>query len=308
MSFEKVLSSAASDRETLVTVGVFDGVHLGHISLIKELARRASDKKFVSTVVTFWPNPQGIISPAIKVPFLTNPHQRAALLKECGVELVVTLPFTQRLASLKAEGFISLLIENLRMRGLVVGPDFALGKSRQGNIELLKQLGYKHGFDLVVMPPLEINGTAISSSAIRKALFKGDMETVKQMTGRDFSLCGKVVKGDGRGVSLGFATANLDLDPSQAIPADGVYIARSYPENEPCDSLVNIGIRPTFGGTRRIVEVHILGFNKNLYGQELKTDIIKRLRGEVHFSRVEDLKQQVADDIKKAEIMFKTSG
>ena len=163
MSIEKVLSSVSPDKETLLTIGVFDGVHLGHMSLLNELVKRAGDKQFKSAVVTFWPNPQGIISPNKKVLFLTNPEQRARLLKDAGVELVVTLPFTERLASLKAEGFISLLIKSLKMRGLVIGPDFALGKSREGSIEFLKQLGYKFGFEVIVMPPLKINGIAITS-------------------------------------------------------------------------------------------------------------------------------------------------
>lgn len=308
MPFEEDLKSVSPDKETLLAVGVFDGVHLGHISLICELVNRARDKRLKSAIVTFWPHPQDIISPDSKVPFLTDSEQRARLLKEAGVELVVTLPFNKRLASLEAEKFISLLIKHLKMRGIVVGPDFALGRSRQGSIELLKQLGYKHGFEVITMPPLQINGITASSSAIRKALAEGDMETVHQMTGRYFSLHGRVVTGDGRGAGLSFATANLDINPSQALPADGVYIARSYFDKEPRDSLVNIGKRPTFGGSKRIVEVHILGFNNNIYGQELKTDIIKRLRGEMRFSGVEDLKKQISCDIQKAKAIFKSLG
>lgn len=308
MPIEEDLKAVSPDKETLLTIGVFDGVHLGHMSLISELIKRAREQQLISTVITFWPNPQEIISSGKRVPFLTDPEQRAILLKEAGVELVVTLPFTKRLASLSAEEFVSLLIKHLRICGLVVGPDFALGRSREGSTELLKRLGDKLGFEVIIMPPYQLNGTNISSTSIRKALCKGDMEKVRQMTGRYFHIHGKVVTGDGRGVELGFATANLDIDPSQAMPADGVYVARSYLDKVAYDSLVNIGKRPTFGGSNRVAEVHMLEFNNKLYGQELKTDIIKRLRGEMHFSCAEDLKKQISTDINKAKEIFKSLG
>jgi riboflavin kinase/FMN adenylyltransferase len=186
------------------------------------------------------------------------------------------------------------------MRGLVVGPDFALGRNREGNAETLRKIGEILDFSVTVVPPRKINGEVISSTAIRKAIAKGDMKRVINLIGRPFRLLGNVIGGNGRGAELGFPTANLEIDPRQTLPPEGVYATRTYIGDREYKSVTNIGKRPTFGDNPRTVETFIIGFSGDLYGEALKIDIIEKLRGEKRFDSIEELKKQIAEDIKKA--------
>jgi riboflavin kinase/FMN adenylyltransferase len=180
-----------------------------------------------------------------------------------------------------------------------------MGRNREGDANALRALGKEMGFSVTAVPPVKINGEVVSSTAIRNALAKGDMEKVHRLTGRFFSLHGRVIAGDGRGAKLGFPTANLDIvDPQHAIPADGIYATRAYIEVRTYKSVTNIGTRPTFDGGNRTVEVYIIDFKGNLYGQDLKIDILKRLRKEKRFASVEELKKQMAEDVKQSIVVL----
>jgi riboflavin kinase/FMN adenylyltransferase len=185
------------------------------------------------------------------------------------------------------------------MRGLVVGPDFTLGRNREGDIETLRTIGKDMGFMVTTVPPVMINGEVVSSTAIRKALIDGDLKKVRDLMGDPFSLHGRVITGARRGKELGFPTANLDIDPEQALPAEGVYASRAYTGERAYKSMTYIGKNPTFGGRQQSVEVYILDYQGNLYGQELRADIIERLRSEKKFNTAEELRQQIASDIKQ---------
>ena len=194
------------------------------------------------------------------------------------------------------------------MRGLVIGPDFALGQGREGNTDALRTLGREMDFSVAVIPPLVIKGEVVSSTAIRDALANGDMERVHNLIGRPFSLHGRVIPGERRGKELGFPTANLDINSEQALPADGIYVTWAYINNEAYPSVTNIGQRPTFGGGERTVEVYILDYHGDLYGHELKIDIVERLRNEKQFDTVDELKKQMAEDIKQGRVILHSRG
>lgn len=253
----------------------------------------------LSGVVTFRQHPEEIISQQNRLPFLTGLSQRIELLKKEGVDMVVILSFTRELARLPARRFISLLQRHLRMRGLVIGHDFALGRNREGSAEVLHTLGQEMNFSVTEVAARLINGEVVSSTAIRKALAEGDMKRVHRLIGRYFSLEGRVVTGEHLGTKLGFPTANLEIDPAQALPADGVYATRAYIEDKSYPSMTNIGIRPTFGGHHHSVEVYVLDYQGNLYRREIRIDIVDRIRDEKRFDSAQRLKEQIAEDIKR---------
>lgn len=301
------MARVAPKKDMLLTIGVFDGVHLGHKHLLAQLRVLARQQDLLSGVVTFRRHPQEMLLPETRLPYLTNLAQRVNLLRAEGVDHVVVLTFDRALAQLSAREFVGLLRKYLRMRGLVVGPDFALGKDREGSIANLRKLGGELDFSVTVVPPITMNGDVVSSTAIRKALTTGDMERVQALSGRAFSLRGIVVAGTSQGVKLGFPTANIEVEPDQALPADGVYATMAYVGDRTYPSVTNIGLRPTFNGKQRTVEVYIMDYSGNLYGQELRIDVIERLRGEKRFADVEALKKQIGEDVKQGRAILGAS-
>lgn len=299
MPVEQELGNLSLDRDMLLTIGVFDGVHRGHQHLISQLMKQARQQNLLGGVVTFRQHPQEILSPRTRLPYLTSVDEKVRLLKNEGIDLVVVLSFTAELARLSMVEFVGLLKKYLRMRGLVVGPDFALGRNREGDIDTLRKLGKDMEFNVTVVPPLKRNGEVVSSTAIRQALAAGDVRRVSDLIGRPFRLQGRIVSGAGRGSKLVVPTANLEADPNQALPADGVYATRSDVDGKVYQSMTNIGHQPTFDGSGRTVETYILNYNGNLYGHELKIDFVERLRGEKRFDTTEELKRQIDEDIKK---------
>jgi len=308
MQLEEELAELLPEKGMLLTIGVFDGVHLGHKHLISRLTENARRQNLLSGVVTFRQHPQDFLSPRDKLPLLINLVQRTKLLKAEGVDAVIALSFTAELARLTAVQFLKLLQKNLKMRGLVIGSDFALGKNREGDIDTLHSLGKKMNFSLTVVPPMIIDGEVVSSTAVRKSLGDGNMKKVLKLTGQPFSLSGCVITGAGRGTELGFPTANLDVDPQQALPTEGVYATLAYINDQTYPALTNIGTCPTFAGNERTVEVLVLDYTKNLYGYELKIDIIERLRNEKRFDTIDALKKQITDDIKQGKAILNSPG
>ena len=299
MSVEEELAGLSPKKDMLLTIGVFDGVHLGHKYLISQLTDAAKKQGLLSGVVTFHQHPQEVLSPATKLPFLTDLDQRTGLLKSEGVAAVIPLSFTPELAQLSPRQFLSLLKKYLGMRGLVIGPDFALGQHREGNIDTLRSLGKDMDFSVTVIPPMIMDGEVVSSTAIRETLANGDMKKVHKLMGRPFSLSGPVISGAGRGAKLGFPTANIDIDSQQALPAEGVYATWIYIDNKAYQSMTNIGRRPTFPGSERTTEALVLDYSGDLYGHELKIDIMGRLRSEKQFDSVEALTKQIAEVVKR---------
>jgi riboflavin kinase/FMN adenylyltransferase len=308
MQVEKELARFSPDKDMLLTIGVFDGVHLGHKYLISRLKELARQQGWLSGVVTFRPHPQEVLSHQAKLPFLTSLEQRINLLKNEGVDAIISLSFSTELARLSSRQFLGLLEKYLRMRGIVIGPDFALGRHREGDTETLRQLGQEMGFSVTAVPPVIIDGEVVSSTAIRNAIAQGDMKRVQKLAGRPFRLHGRVVSGAKRGTRLGFPTANLGTDPEQALPADGVYVSQAHIDDQTYPSMTNIGKNPTFGGSERTVEIYLLDYHHKLYGRELTVDIIERLRGEIKFNTPEELKKQIAEDVEQGKAILKSRG
>ena len=308
MQVEEELAELSPEKGMLLTIGVFDGVHLGHKYLISQLLEHARQQNLLSGVVTFRQHPRDVLSPESRLQYLTNLEERINLLKNEGVDAVTALSFTKELAQLSARQFISLLQKHLKMRGLIIGPDTTLGRHQEVDADALHALGQDMNFSVTVIPPVKVNGEVASSTAIRQALATGDVEKVINLIGRSFSLQGQVTTGTGRGSELSFPTANLEIDPKQALPAEGVYATRTYIDDKPCQSVTNIGRRPTFGGKVRTIETYILNYQGDLYGRELKIDIVKRLRGEKQFDSIEELKKQITEDVKQGGAILSSRG
>jgi riboflavin kinase/FMN adenylyltransferase len=306
VQLEEELAGFSQYKDSIVTIGVFDGVHLGHKYLISQLKKLARERDLRTIAITFRQHPQEILTPKSQPPFLIDIAEKTRLLKNEGLDSVIVLSFTPDLAQLSAREFVTILHSKLRMKGLVVGPDFALGRNHEGGITALRQLGSDLGFSVTVIPPVTQNGDVVSSTAIRLTLARGDMEKVHRLLGRPFSLHGGVVSGKGRGSGLGFPTVNLNIQPNQALPADGVYATRANIENKVFDSVTNIGTNPTFGKNKRTVEAFLLDFHDNLYGREVRVDFIHRLRGEIKFGDAEHLKNQITEDVQLAKIILNT--
>jgi riboflavin kinase/FMN adenylyltransferase len=283
-----------------VAIGVFDGVHRGHRYLIGRMVERGRQKGLATMVVTFHPHPRLVVQPQAALTYLCGLEERIELLRELGVDSVAILSFTSELAQLSAREFVALLVDELRMKLLVVGSDFALGRGREGDARALAVMGREMGFAVEEVALLAADGEKVGSSAVRLALARGDVETVASLLGRLFSLRGPVVRGAERGRSLGFPTANIAFGLDRALPAFGVYVSRAYVGGGAYPAVTNIGLRPTFGEDKPTVETYLLDFEGELHGQELRIELLHRLRGEMRFPNVDALKEQIEKDIAAA--------
>jgi riboflavin kinase/FMN adenylyltransferase len=300
MQILEELKKVNPQQETMFTIGVFDGVHRGHQSLLTYLKKKAHQNGYLSGVITFISHPETVLGSQNQLPWLDSLESRIELIKNLGIEIVSALDFTTELRQLSAPDFLQLLTKYLRLRGLIVGPDFALGKNREGNVEHLRLLGKQMGFDVEVVPPLIVNGEVVSSSLIRQILTQGDMKKAANLLGRPFKIRGLVVPGDHRGRTLGFPTANIAIKPDQASPGDGVYITIAYTDSQPLPSVTNIGIRPTFGGGNRMVETYIIDHKADLSGKTISVAFIDKLRDEKCFASAEELINQINRDVEQA--------
>ena len=285
-----------------VTIGSFDGVHLGHQKLITDLKTTAASYGIPAVVLTFYPHP-AVILKHIESPFyLTSPEEKAEIMASLGVDALVTLPFSQELADMTAGEFMDRLKKHAGLRELVVGCGFTLGKNRTGTVETLTEMGKSSGY-IVNCVSLESHADEIiSSSQIRKMLEAGEVEQAAKALGRQYSVKGTVVNGDGRGRKIGFPTANLESWPQKILPAIGVYRCITELDGKEILSVGNVGYRPTFtDNTKKVfVEIHLLDFKGDLYGRELQVKFTHRLRGEVKFSSFEELVHQIHCDIETA--------
>ena len=291
------LRRAAPHRPTALTVGIFDGVHRGHQALLQRLKQSADRAGLASLVVTFHPHPLQVLRPDEPRQYLTSLEERLDLLRATGLDAVAPVTFTSALAQTDARDFIALLVDELQMARLVIGPDFALGRQRGGDERTLRQLSGELGYEVEVIDLVRDPTASVSSTEIRSALARGDIERVNQLLGRNFSLRGPVVLGVERGRTIGFPTANLALGADLALPAPGVYATIAQLADRPHPAVTNIGYRPTFDDLPALtVECHLLDFEGDLYGTDLRLELTCRLRGEVKFDGPEALRQQIRRD------------
>ncbi|MAS33073.1 MAG: bifunctional riboflavin kinase/FMN adenylyltransferase [Anaerolineaceae bacterium] len=291
------LTNAHLPRPSLVTIGVFDGVHKGHQHLIEQLVAAARQTGQLAVVLTFFPHPDVVLRGLTGRYYLTTAEQKAELLMSLGVDYVITHPFDDELRQVRAAQFTDQLLEHLNMKTLAVGSDFAMGYKREGNVDFLRDQGAQKGFDLQVVDLLGNNGDTISSTAIRNALQVGDVTLARKWLGRSYAVGGTVIHGAKRGRQIGFPTANLQVWDQQVIPANGIYASWVHLGDQRFMAATNVGIRPHFEGDDITVEPYILDFDRDIYGQQLTVTFEKRLRDEAKFDSLDALIAQIGADV-----------
>jgi riboflavin kinase/FMN adenylyltransferase len=296
---------ATSEEPSVVAIGVFDGLHLGHQAVLAQLVELADQYDATPTVVTFDPSPATVLAPDRAPRQLATIEQRLDGLDALGVRQVRVLTFSKELASESARDFIErVLVHDLRTRCVIVGEDFHFGHNREGNLAFLRDAGAASGFD-VVAAPTHGDGTRWSSSAVRRALESGDVVEAKRVLGRPFVLHGVVEHGDNRGEALGFPTANLSVAKEQALPAEGVYAGATFLDGNWWPAAISIGTRPQFyDDGALLVEVHVVGFDGQLYGRALDVVFLSHLRDQTTFASVDDLIAQIRQDVAKSQQIF----
>lgn len=285
----------------VVTIGNFDGVHLGHRAILNRVCHRARELDGQAVAITFEPHPLKVLRPELNLPLLTTPAQKLELLAAAGLEAVVVLPFTPAFAALPAREFVAqYFCERLRVREVVVGHDYSFGRGREGNIDLLKEMGRDHGFTVQVVWAVEVDGAVVSSSLIRALLRLGKVAEAAHLLGRPFAAVGEVVPGKGRGAKLlKVPTANLRPE-NELLPATGIYAVWVRRGKKNLPGVANIGTCPTFDNSELSLEVHLLDFSGDLYGENLEVEFVARLREERRFPSIEALAAQIHADIAAA--------
>ncbi len=289
-----------------LTIGSFDGVHLGHQEILGRVVEGARQEKSPAVAITFFPHPAVVLGKRQQAWYLNTPQERAELIGGYGADVVVMHPFTKEVAQQTADEFMQRLVRHLGLRRLIVGPDFALGRGREGNVQRLTELGKVYGYTLEVMPTVKNGDVVISSSLIRNKLNDGEVDQAARYLGRPYRISGEVVRGDARGKALGIPTANLAVWAERTIPKAGVYVCRASISGRSFVAVTNIGVRPTFeqAPVSPRVEAHLLDFDGDIYGTELKLDFLNRLRDEQRFPNVQALVEQIHADIAQARQLY----
>ena len=305
MNVWNALESFPTGREPVVaTIGNFDGVHLGHQKIIESVARAAASRSAPSLLITFEPHPLAVVAPTRRPKLLQTRRQKLETLQGTGIDGVLILPFDREMAALDgAEFFDRYLGERLRFASIHVGRNFRFGHARGGDVRLLESVGAAQGFSVVSVPPVEVEGETVSSSAVRTAVEDGDVARAQRFLGRPFAVTGEVVRGAGRGRSLDFPTANVAVE-NEMIPRRGVYVTETLALAFRYPSVTNVGVRPTFGGTSLIVESHLIDADEDLYGERVEVRFLARLRDEMTFEGPTQLADQIARDRAAATSFF----
>ena len=284
----------------VATVGIFDGVHLGHQKILRRVLGRVQGKGGTSCVYTFANHPLEVLNPGRSPKLITPPEVKREIVRILGIGLFVSVPFTPSLANTPPREFVEeILVKGLNVKGVCVGFNFAFGKDRKGTTQLLFELGKEYGFEVEVVPPVEIEGSIVSSTLIRELLQKGQVGEAARFLGRPYLVRGKVERGAGRGKSLGYPTANLAPFPDLLVP-DGVYAGKASLRGRLYDALINVGGAPTFGEAIHRVEVHLLDYREEVYGEELSVFFIERIREERVFPGAASLREQIGQDERMA--------
>lgn len=293
-------------KPTVVTIGNFDGVHLGHQKILAGVVERARGEGATPAVLTFFPHPARVLRPSQAPPLLMTLEQRLAAIGNVGIEAVLVLRFDDVLAKVMAEDFVRrFVVETLRARAVMVGGNFRFGHRQAGDARLLEELGRRWGFEECIVPPVEIDGVVVSSSAVRQALADGAVEVAARLLGRPFALAGEIRHGTGQGRTLVVPTLNLATG-QECLPKMGVYATETLVEGNTYRSATNVGVRPTFDGKRVAIESHLLDFSKNLESGAMEIRFLRRLRDEKKFAGPEELRGQVLKDIAQAKEFFST--
>jgi riboflavin kinase/FMN adenylyltransferase len=288
----------SSAKSTVVTLGTFDGVHIGHKKIIERLLQNALELDGESLVLTFFPHPRMVLQDATDIKLLNTIEEKALLLEKLGLENLVIHPFDQAFSRLTAEEFVKdILVNAFNIKKIIIGYDHRFGRNRTANIDNLIVFGEKYGFEVEQISSQEINEVAVSSTKIRNALLQGNVALANQYLGYNYPLTGTVVQGKQLGRTINFPTANLHISENfKLIPENGVYIVSSSINNTTVFGMMNIGFNPTIGGEKQTIEIHYFDFDQDLYDQQITVSILNRIRSEIKFESLEDLKHQLEND------------
>lgn len=285
-----------------LAIGVFDGVHLGHQTVISTSAEHARAANGTPVVVTFDPHPEKVLRPDAAPHLLTATPHKIALIRDLGVEHLLVIKFDKAFAATEPEDFVRQLVKHSKpLREVCVGHEWSFGKNRRGNLDLLSKLGAQFNFNVVGIPPVTVNGELVSSTTIRRAVEAGDMQKAAAMLGRDYTILGTVVHGDDLGKKIGFPTANLSAHNEQ-FPPNGVYVAEAKLDGVAYPGVINLGYRPTVSSSKsdRVLEIHLLDFKREIYGKDLEVRFLRYLRPEKKFENVDALVRQIKADVEQA--------
>jgi riboflavin kinase/FMN adenylyltransferase len=305
------LSNLSKADNTILTLGIFDGVHLGHKKIFEKLKKKAALSNCRNLIITFSPHPRNVINGSGTIKLLTTIDEKIKLFEESGIENLLILNFTKEFSQQSSETFFKdYIIERIGIKEIVVGYDHHFGKGRSGDVNTLRKMGIEYGFEVTTVEPFKINDEAVNSTKIRKALSEGNIKTASTFLGRNYSFNGIVIEGDKRGRELGFPTANIRIDNEEKLlPALGIYAVEFMFDDEKHKGLLSVGIRPTFDNSGRIIpEVYLYDFNRDIYNKKISVKIIEWIRAEEKFPSAEALVEQMQKDkIKGLEIFKKAS-
>lgn len=287
-----------SSKKSVLTLGTFDGIHIGHQKILKKLLLEAKSQDYESVLLTFFPHPRMVLNKDVKILLLNTIKEKTKLTEEIGIDNLIIHPFDTTFSELSAEDFVKkILIDQLNLGKIIIGYDHKFGKNRSADINDLIKLGRKYDFEVEQISAKEIDDISISSTKIRKALLNGDIQLANMYLGYNYSISGNVIEGKKIGRTLNFPTANIDIDEDyKLIPKNGVYIVSSLIDNKTVFGMMNIGNNPTVEGLSENIEVHFFDFNQDLYNSEICIELISRIRDEQKFESLEDLKNQLEND------------
>ncbi|MFM1754073.1 MAG: Riboflavin biosynthesis protein RibF [Bacteroidota bacterium] len=287
-----------SDKKTIVTIGTFDGVHLGHAAILKKLTQNTQNETFESTVLTFFPHPRMVLQGKSDLKLLNTIDEKIELLEKIGIDNLIIHPFDEKFAELNAEAFVTtILVDQFRVQKIIIGYDHRFGKNRTANIDDLITFGTQYGFEVEQISAQEIDEISISSTKIRTALEEGEIQLANEYLGYHYFLSGTVVKGKQLGRTIGFPTANIELEEDyKLVPQNGVYVVRVKIDGKTIYGMMNIGFNPTVQGKQKTIEVHLFDFDTDIYNRKIQVSILQHIRSEKKFESVELLKEQLKKD------------
>ena len=307
MKIIKDLAEIKRDKKSVITLGTFDGLHLGHQQIVNEVLRKSREIEGRNFLLTFEPHPRKVIPGRNDVKILSTLEEKIGILDKLGLENLFVINFTIEFSKQSPEDFVKkFMIDGIGLSEVVIGYDHHFGKERDGNFELLQEMGKKNNFSVTLVPEYSIDGETISSTKIRNALLNGDVIKAGKMLGRNYTFKGKIVHGDGRGRKLGFPTANISVnDQDKLIPAKGIYAAECIVQNKRNFGLLSLGSRPTFHKDGEIIpEFYIFDFDKDIYDEIMEVELVEKIRNEEKFNSVDDLVAQMKKDEQKGRIIF----
>ena len=292
------IQSYSSEKESILTIGTFDGVHIGHNKILTKLVEESKKNNLSSLIMTFFPHPRIVLQKSEEIKMIDTMDEKIHLFEKTGVDNLIIQPFDENFSKIRAKEFVEeILVKRLKIKHIIIGYDHRFGKDREASVEDLKKFGLNYMFTVEEIAAQEIHSIAISSTKIRNAILKGEIKKCNEYLGRNFMLTGKVVHGDGLGKEINFPTANIQIkEPYKIIPKNGVYLAKTIFNSNIYFGMMNIGVRPTIGGKNKSLEIYFFNFKDNIYDKTISIEIINKIRDEEKFSSIDELKTQLKKD------------